>query len=170
MQNQRHCRFKGKIWKTVKSHFRMKLTLEQATTTENIFLFRKCTLFLCQLLIIQPLSILCRSLRDIDTYTTGFPLGTNQGQANIFRAVKRILPGPVRISASSQWTTVLYFTNNLPIYSMFSTPLFYLRPRNCPSSASSMGHLLDMRKGGRLVFECQMIPYVKQYCKIWKNR
>ncbi|PUZ52382.1 hypothetical protein GQ55_6G265000 [Panicum hallii var. hallii] len=42
----------------------------------------------------KPLSILCRSLRDIDTYTTGFPRGTNQGQANIFRAVKRVIPGP----------------------------------------------------------------------------
>ncbi|PWZ27042.1 Uncharacterized protein YciO [Zea mays] len=41
-----------------------------------------------------PLSILCRSLRDIDTYTTGFPQGTNQGQANIFRVVKRAIPGP----------------------------------------------------------------------------
>jgi tRNA A37 threonylcarbamoyladenosine synthetase subunit TsaC/SUA5/YrdC len=30
----------------------------------------------------QPLSIMCRSLSDIDTYTTGFPQGTNQGQAN----------------------------------------------------------------------------------------
>jgi hypothetical protein len=95
----------------------MKLTLEQGTTTENTLFFCKCTAFSCQLLIIQPLSILCRSLRDIDTYTTGFPLGTNQGQANIFRAVKRILPGPVRISASSQWTTGLYFTNNISVYS-----------------------------------------------------
>ncbi|KAL6661859.1 hypothetical protein ACP70R_001243 [Stipagrostis hirtigluma subsp. patula] len=42
----------------------------------------------------KPLSILCRSLRDIDTYTTGFPRGSNQGQANIFRAVKRAIPGP----------------------------------------------------------------------------
>ncbi|TVU04941.1 hypothetical protein EJB05_48085 [Eragrostis curvula] len=41
-----------------------------------------------------PLSILCCSLSDIDTYTTGFPRGTNQGQANIFRAVKRAIPGP----------------------------------------------------------------------------
>lgn len=48
----------------------------------------------------QPLSILCRSFRDIDTYTTGFPRGTNQGQANIFRAVKRAIPGPVRISST----------------------------------------------------------------------
>ncbi|KAM0889987.1 hypothetical protein ACQ4PT_027345 [Festuca glaucescens] len=54
----------------------------------------------------KPLSILCRSLRDIDTYTTGFPLGTNQGQANIFRAVKRILPGP--------YTCILPATKELP--------------------------------------------------------
>lgn len=46
----------------------------------------------------KPLSILCRSLRDIDTYTTGFPRGDGQGHANIFRAVKHCLPGPVRIS------------------------------------------------------------------------
>ncbi|KAK6928526.1 Threonylcarbamoyl-AMP synthase-like domain [Dillenia turbinata] len=39
-------------------------------------------------------SILCRSFRDIDTYTTGFPRGNAQGQANIFRAVKHCLPGP----------------------------------------------------------------------------
>ena len=54
----------------------------------------------------QPLSILCRSLRDIDTYTTGFPRGTNQGQANIFRAVKRVIPGPVRIPSYSPCTAV----------------------------------------------------------------
>lgn len=42
----------------------------------------------------KPLSILCRSFRDIDTYTTGFPCGNNQGLTNIFRAVKQCLPGP----------------------------------------------------------------------------
>lgn len=51
--------------------------------------------------LMQPLSILCRSLRDIDIYTTGFPRGDGQGHANIFRAVKHCLPGPVRISPSS---------------------------------------------------------------------
>ncbi|OAY86084.1 Uncharacterized protein YciO [Ananas comosus] len=45
-------------------------------------------------LLMQPLSILCHSLKDIDTYTTGFPRGNNQGQTNIFRAVKHCLPGP----------------------------------------------------------------------------
>ncbi|XP_047970152.1 uncharacterized protein YciO [Salvia hispanica] len=42
----------------------------------------------------KPLSLLCRSFKDIDTYTTGFPRGNGQGLANIFRAVKQCLPGP----------------------------------------------------------------------------
>lgn len=42
----------------------------------------------------KPLSVLCRSFRDIDTYTTGFPCGNSQGQANIFRAARQCLPGP----------------------------------------------------------------------------
>lgn len=43
----------------------------------------------------QPLSILCHSFRDIDKYTSGFPCGDGQGHANIFKAVKHYLPGPV---------------------------------------------------------------------------
>lgn len=46
----------------------------------------------------QPLSILCRSFEDIDTYTTGFPRGNGQGLTNIFRAVKHCLPGPVSLT------------------------------------------------------------------------
>ncbi|KAL8109045.1 uncharacterized protein LOC141671669 isoform X1 [Apium graveolens] len=42
----------------------------------------------------KPLSTLCRSFQDIDTYTTGFPRGGGQGLSNIFRAVKQCLPGP----------------------------------------------------------------------------
>ncbi|KAG9445990.1 hypothetical protein H6P81_012118 [Aristolochia fimbriata] len=42
----------------------------------------------------KPLSILCRSLKDIDTYTMGFPRGNAEGHINIFRAVKHCLPGP----------------------------------------------------------------------------
>ncbi|XP_058103334.1 uncharacterized protein LOC131246889 isoform X2 [Magnolia sinica] len=42
----------------------------------------------------KPLSILCHTFRDIDTYTMGFPRGNGQGQTNIFRAVKHCLPGP----------------------------------------------------------------------------
>ncbi|KAL4333786.1 hypothetical protein GQ457_07G000510 [Hibiscus cannabinus] len=54
----------------------------------------------------KPLSILCRSLRDIDTYTTGFPRGDGQGHANIFRAVKHCLPGP--------YTFILTASKELP--------------------------------------------------------
>jgi hypothetical protein len=43
----------------------------------------------------QPLSILCRSFQDIDTYTIGFPRGDSHGQTNIFRAAKQCFPGPV---------------------------------------------------------------------------
>ncbi|KAJ7013818.1 hypothetical protein NC653_003449 [Populus alba x Populus x berolinensis] len=54
----------------------------------------------------QPLSILCHSLRDIDTYTTGFPRGDGQGHADIFRAVKHCLPGP--------YTFILTASKELP--------------------------------------------------------
>ncbi|KAJ1378775.1 YrdC-like domain [Sesbania bispinosa] len=43
----------------------------------------------------KPLSILCHSFRDIDKYTAGFPRGDGQGHANLFKAVKHYLPGPV---------------------------------------------------------------------------
>ncbi|EPS70713.1 hypothetical protein M569_04046 [Genlisea aurea] len=39
----------------------------------------------------KPLSILCHSFKDIDKYTTGFP---RSNDVNIFRPVKRCLPGP----------------------------------------------------------------------------
>ncbi|KAK4346191.1 hypothetical protein RND71_032530 [Anisodus tanguticus] len=54
--------------------------------------------------IILPLSIICRSFRDIDTYTTGFPRGNDQGLTDIFRAVKHCLPGPYTfiLTASKQ--------------------------------------------------------------------
>lgn len=42
----------------------------------------------------KPLSILCGSFKDIDTYTTGFPRGNNHGHTNIFRAARQCLPGP----------------------------------------------------------------------------
>ncbi|XP_073305548.1 uncharacterized protein [Primulina huaijiensis] len=54
----------------------------------------------------KPLSILCRSFRDIDTYTTGFPQGNGQGLTNIFRAVKHCLPGP--------YTFILTASKELP--------------------------------------------------------
>ncbi|KAF3617901.1 putative ribonucleoside-diphosphate reductase small chain-like [Capsicum annuum] len=51
-----------------------------------------------------PLSIICRSFHDIDTYTTGFPRGNSQGLTDIFRAVKHCLPGPYTfiLAASKQ--------------------------------------------------------------------
>ncbi|KAK1319408.1 hypothetical protein QJS10_CPB04g00260 [Acorus calamus] len=42
----------------------------------------------------KPLSILCHSFRDIDTYTMGLPRGNDHGHTDIFRAVKHCLPGP----------------------------------------------------------------------------
>ncbi|XP_076913422.1 uncharacterized protein LOC143572037 [Bidens hawaiensis] len=42
----------------------------------------------------KPFSILCRSLHDIDTYTTGFPRGNSNGLSDYFRAVKHCVPGP----------------------------------------------------------------------------
>jgi len=54
-------------------------------------------------LYLQPLSILCHSFRDIDKYTAGFPRGDGQGHANLFKAVKHHLPGPVsRLSGSNE--------------------------------------------------------------------
>ncbi|KAK4426052.1 putative protein HI [Sesamum alatum] len=54
----------------------------------------------------KPLSILCHSFKDIDTYTTGFPRGNGQGLTNIFRAVKHCLPGP--------YTFILTASKELP--------------------------------------------------------
>ncbi|KAA8530100.1 hypothetical protein F0562_004809 [Nyssa sinensis] len=54
----------------------------------------------------KPLSILCCSFRDIDTYTMGFPCGNGPGVTNIFRAVKHCLPGP--------YTFILTASKKLP--------------------------------------------------------
>ncbi|KAF5740453.1 yrdC domain-containing protein mitochondrial isoform X1 [Tripterygium wilfordii] len=54
----------------------------------------------------KPLSILCHSFRDIDTYTTGFPRGDGRGHTNIFRVVKHCLPGP--------YTFILTASKELP--------------------------------------------------------
>lgn len=68
--------------------------------------------------LMQPLSILCSSLRDIDTYTTGFPRGDGQGHANIFRAVKHCLPGPVSMFLN---LTVIVAWGNLSMHFWHST-------------------------------------------------
>ncbi|KAK8952803.1 hypothetical protein KSP40_PGU001036 [Platanthera guangdongensis] len=62
----------------------------------------------------KPLSILCRSLQDIDTFTTGFPRGNAYGQTNIFRAVKHCLPGP--------YTFILPASKELPKQCIRSGP------------------------------------------------
>ncbi|KAL6587387.1 hypothetical protein OROMI_000365 [Orobanche minor] len=54
----------------------------------------------------KPLRILCRSFKDIDMYTTGFPRGDGQGHRNIFPVVKRCLPGP--------YTFILTASKELP--------------------------------------------------------
>ncbi|KAL6587966.1 hypothetical protein OROMI_000944 [Orobanche minor] len=54
----------------------------------------------------MPLRILCRSFKDIDMYTTGFPRGDGQGHRNIFPVVKRCLPGP--------YTFILTASKELP--------------------------------------------------------
>ncbi|KAK6128275.1 hypothetical protein DH2020_037988 [Rehmannia glutinosa] len=50
--------------------------------------------------------ILCRTFKDIDMYTTGFPRGNGDGLKNIFRAVKHCLPGP--------YTFILTASKELP--------------------------------------------------------
>eukprot|EP00850_Spirogloea_muscicola_P015036 SM000112S23978 [mRNA] locus=s112:105602:107319:+ [translate_table: standard] len=54
----------------------------------------------------KPLSILCRSFQDIDTYTMGFPRGNSHGQSNSFRAARQCLPGP--------YTFILKASKELP--------------------------------------------------------
>ncbi|KAJ7285490.1 hypothetical protein O6H91_Y330300 [Diphasiastrum complanatum] len=54
----------------------------------------------------KPLSILCRSFKDIDKYTMGFPRGNSQGQSNVFRTARQCLPGP--------YTFILLTSNDMP--------------------------------------------------------
>ncbi|GKD56380.1 DHBP synthase RibB-like alpha/beta domain-containing protein [Tanacetum coccineum] len=44
----------------------------------------------------SPYNIMCRSLHDIDTYTTRLPRGNSDGLCDYIRAVKHCLPGPLR--------------------------------------------------------------------------
>lgn len=43
----------------------------------------------------KRLSILCRNLQDVATYTMGFPASRTPGQPDLFKIAKRVLPGPV---------------------------------------------------------------------------
>ncbi|GJT07312.1 hypothetical protein Tco_0841774 [Tanacetum coccineum] len=42
----------------------------------------------------EPYNIMCRSLHDIDTYTTRLSRGNSDGLSDYIRAVKHCLPGP----------------------------------------------------------------------------
>jgi tRNA A37 threonylcarbamoyladenosine synthetase subunit TsaC/SUA5/YrdC len=45
----------------------------------------------------KPLSILVSSFKEINQYTSGFSVTSNEpGAPNWFNVVKRLLPGPVR--------------------------------------------------------------------------
>ena len=45
----------------------------------------------------KQLSILCRHLQDISTYTLGFPASNIAGQIDLFRVARQVLPGPVKL-------------------------------------------------------------------------
>ncbi|KAL2965297.1 hypothetical protein AAZX31_16G053100 [Glycine max] len=64
----------------------------------------------------KPLSILCHSFWDIDKYTAGFPRGDGQGHANLFKAVKQYLPGPVCMLPGSKEKYINEFANILMIF------------------------------------------------------
>lgn len=51
----------------------------------------------------KPLSILCRNLQDVSTYTMGFPASRVPGQPDLFKVAKRALPGPVEVSSGALW-------------------------------------------------------------------
>ncbi|GAB4820465.1 hypothetical protein N2152v2_007511 [Parachlorella kessleri] len=54
----------------------------------------------------KPLSILCRNLQDVSTYTLGFPVSRTPGQPDVFKIAKRVLPGP--------YTFILHASKELP--------------------------------------------------------
>ena len=45
----------------------------------------------------KQLSILCRHLQDISTYTLGFPASNVAGQIDLFKVARQVLPGPVKL-------------------------------------------------------------------------
>lgn len=55
----------------------------------------------------KQLSILCRNLQDISTYTLGFPASNIAGQIDVFRVARQVLPGPVKLACLSI-PTVMY--------------------------------------------------------------
>ena len=54
----------------------------------------------------KRLSIMCRDLRDVATYTLGFPAASAPGQPDMFKVARRALPGP--------YTVILHASKALP--------------------------------------------------------
>eukprot|EP00976_Prorocentrum_cordatum_P098953 1191625-Prorocentrum_minimum.AAC.1 len=55
----------------------------------------------------KPLSILCRSLADIEYYTKGFPMNGSAGSTSVFRLAKQSLPGA--------FTLIMPASKNVPV-------------------------------------------------------
>lgn len=89
--------------------------------------------------LLQPLSILCRSFRDIDTYTTGFPRGNGQGRTNIFRAVKHCLPGPVS-------ETSYYIVSSVGLYLSMSMLHYFESLDLHPVERNFIAYLFDLSR------------------------
>ena len=51
----------------------------------------------------KQLSILCRHLQDISTYTLGFPASNRPVQIDTFRVARQVLPGPVQSLKRLLW-------------------------------------------------------------------
>ena len=71
-------------------------------------------------LLLQPLSILCRNFQDIDLYTMGFPRGDSRGQTNVFRQARQCLPGPVSLAELNKAGLYLALKQRLLCCTMFT--------------------------------------------------
>lgn len=63
----------------------------------------------------KQLSILCRHLQDISTYTLGFPASNVPGQINLFRVARQVLPGPVNLLSLACVTCSSCITGSLAV-------------------------------------------------------
>ena len=68
----------------------------------------------------KQLSILCRSLTDIGTYTLGFPV-SQIGRTATFKLARQVLPGPVSSPAAR--------------FHCVQPPYWVLCHRDCPSGS-----------------------------------
>ena len=63
----------------------------------------------------KQLSILCRHLQDISTYTLGFPASNVPGQINLFRVARQVLPGPVMPTLACFICSQSYITGSFSV-------------------------------------------------------